>query len=452
MVRPRPILTRRKPRSGVHFITAYDSHTLSRSFRVRRPQVRHLHRVSAEPPGRCSMSDPNRSSTHEPADLKRSFGQLLSDERHVSGGTRTLTVVTVGYPLSALGPDAVGGAEQIASTIESAVVGAGHRSVVIAPGDSVCRGTLVPLPVPSAPFDHQAICDAHRACREAIAMTLAREQVDILHMHGTDFALYLPAGHRAIATLHRWPDCYPDSLLRDPGNLLTLQCVSEAQRRACPMPARTVVIPNGVDTSRWMPTGATRSGAVFIGRICHEKGVHLAIEAAERAGIPLTIAGIVFPYATHMDYFNRSVVPRLNRRVSFVGGVAGHEKRDLLASAACVIVPSTVPETSSLVVMEALSSGTPIVALSSPAFQELIEHGRTGFLVRDVAEMAEALTRVGEISPDVCRSLAVSRFSAARMTRQYLALYEAVFDANRPTRSAARSFNEWTTSVSASGL
>ena len=59
-----------------------------------------------------------------------------------------LTIVTVAYPLAPLGPDAVGGAEQVASSVERALVAAGHRSIVIARGDSTCAGTLVPLPVP----------------------------------------------------------------------------------------------------------------------------------------------------------------------------------------------------------------------------------------------------------------------------------------------------------------
>ena len=335
-----------------------------------------------------------------------------------------LTVVTVAYPLAPLGPDAVGGAEQVASSVERALVAAGHRSIVIARADSTCAGRLVSLPVPARPFDHATICAAHEACRRAIAGVLARERVDVVHMHGTDFHYYAPEGGHTIATLHRWPDWYPPAILNSSGQRLTLQCVSEAQRRACPEPERMVVIPNGTNTDKWRPRRYKGDYALMLGRICPEKGVHDGIEAATAAGISLRIAGRVFPYPLHCEYFDTQVRPRLNRRVRFVGSVTGLRKGDLLARARCVLFPSAVPETSSLVAMEALASGTPVVAFRSPALAELIEDGRTGFLVDDLNGMADALRQVRSLSPAACRAAALARCRESQMTRGYLKLFE----------------------------
>lgn len=140
----------------------------------------------------------------------------------------------------------------------------------------------------------------------------------------------------------------------------------------------------------------------------------------------MTIAGRLFPYATHLAYFDHEVVPKLSRTIRFVGPVAASEKQELLASVRCLLLPSTVAETSSLVAMEALASGTPVVAFRSPALEELIDHGRTGLLVSDVAEMARALERVDSLDPAECRRAAVERCRMDAMTGAYLRAYESI--------------------------
>jgi glycosyltransferase involved in cell wall biosynthesis len=138
----------------------------------------------------------------------------------------------------------------------------------------------------------------------------------------------------------------------------------------------------------------------------------------------MLVAGEVFPYEAHQRYFAAEVQPRLDSRRRFLGAVGGGRKRRLLAGARCLLVPSLAPETSSLVAREALALGTPVVAFPAGALADIVEDGRTGFLVRDVAAMATAIRRTDEIAPEDCRASARRRFSLARMTRDYLALYE----------------------------
>lgn len=107
----------------------------------------------------------------------------------------------------------------------------------------------------------------------------------------------------------------------------------------------------------------------------------------------------------------------------FIGPVAGKAKRQLLAEARCLLVPSTVPETSSLVAMEALASGTPVMAFRSGALPEIVEHGVTGWIVDDVAGLAEVIGRAREIDPAICRRAACERFPVERTTAAYLDLY-----------------------------
>jgi glycosyltransferase involved in cell wall biosynthesis len=166
--------------------------------------------------------------------------------------------------------------------------------------------------------------------------------------------------------------------------------------------------------------------ALVLGRICPEKGVHIAISAAVRAGVPLVIAGKVFPYPAHLEYFEHAVRPRLDSMHRYIGPIGGKKKHRILAAARCLIVASLVPETSSLAAMEALAAGTPVVAFTRGALPEIIDHGKTGFLVSDEDEMVAAIEAADRLSPQACRAAARERFDVRRMIDGYFAAYNRI--------------------------
>jgi glycosyltransferase involved in cell wall biosynthesis len=142
--------------------------------------------------------------------------------------------------------------------------------------------------------------------------------------------------------------------------------------------------------------------------------------------VDLIIAGSVFGYPEHLDYFDSMIRPRLNTHIRFVGLVGGERKANLMAGARCLLVSSLAPETSSLVAMEALASGTPVVAFPNGALNEIVVPQQTGFLVNNAEEMADAIGEVDSLSPSACRREAEERFSSAQMFAQYLDLYRSV--------------------------
>ncbi len=336
--------------------------------------------------------------------------------------TRRLTVASVAYPLAPVGPDSVGGAEQMLHLLDRALVAAGHRSIVIARADSVVAGELVPIPHRPGPIGDTTRHAAHAATREA----LRHMRADIIHMHGIDFTDYLPPpGPPVLATLHLPPAWYMPEALAPTRPNTWVHCVSASQHAACPPSANLLSpIANGVPVAALQQSGhARRPFALTLGRICPEKGQHLALDAAHRAGIPLLIAGETYPYPAHESYLRHEILPRLDRARRLIGPIGFARKCRLLAAARCLLIPSLAPETSSLVAMEAIACGTPVIAFRAGALPEIVAHERTGFIVDDAGEMAAMIARVGEMDSEYCRAVARDRFPLERCTEAYINRY-----------------------------
>lgn len=344
-----------------------------------------------------------------------------------------LTVLSVAYPFARVAPDTAGGAEQVLRLLDQKLCEAGHRSLVVAPAGSILSGRLFsPDPV-SGSIDAEARETGWRRQLQAISAVLENVPVTVLHMHGLDYACYLPPpGVPVLVTLHLPLSCYAREALHPSRPDTWLHCVSAAQHAAAPRHARMLApIENGVDLAAFAGRHARRGFALMLARICPEKGVHLALDAARAAGVPLLIAGEVFPYAEHRRYFDDEVRPRLDRLRRWIGPVGPARKRRLLAAARCVLIPSLAEETSSLVAREAAAAGTPVIAFARGALAETVAHGRTGFLVEDAAGMAAAIGRAGEIEPEACRAMARARFSAEVMVAAYFRLYAKLGGAAR---------------------
>jgi glycosyltransferase involved in cell wall biosynthesis len=236
-----------------------------------------------------------------------------------------------------------------------------------------------------------------------------------------------------LATLHLPVDLYPASALNGG---VQLNCVSQSQANSLPSGSRCAVVENGIDIEQYTLGSGKRGYLLWLGRICPEKGVHIALRVAHRLALPMVVAGPVHPFRDHQEYFAKKVRPLLDDKRRYIGPVDIQEKPQLLSKAVCLLLPSLIAETSSLVAMEAITSGTPVVAYRSGALPEVVEHGVTGFIVDSEEEMARGVESAAALSSEVCRSRALERFDCRHMVAAYLELYGRVIDGFTSTRHA----------------
>jgi len=247
---------------------------------------------------------------------------------------------------------------------------------------------------------------------------------DLVHDHsGLAWQQASGDGLPWLVTLHLPRSFYSTDMFG--GRNVFFNCVSQAQAADfLGVAAMLSAVENGIDAARFPLCQEKGDYLLWLGRVCQEKAPHLAIEAAALARMPLVLAGSVYPFSYHQDYFDRELAPRLlGEAVELFHAPSRQEKIDLLARARALFITSTAAETSSLVAMEAMACGTPAIALRKGALAEIIADGETGYVVESVEQMAKAAKSLPDIDPVACRKRVAERFSLKRTADQYEKLY-----------------------------
>jgi glycosyltransferase involved in cell wall biosynthesis len=354
------------------------------------------------------------------------------------GRLDNMRILYVAYPLLTVSDASAGGAEQVLWTLEREISRRRAKTTVAASSGSRVAGELFATGDPCSRLDDFERRNSQH--QERIIEFVTREFVtrrsrrgqpfDLVHdMSGSFWTRAAEVDVPVLATLHLPRQFYPARSFENvPGNV-TFNFVSAAQARNFGDlgPAPHAVISNGIALDHFAPNldREERAGLVWLGRICEEKGTHLALEIARHASMPLTIAGQTYPFSYHQRYFNNEVAPRLSATpdARFIGPVSLHGKISLLRGAKALLVTSQVAETSSLVAMEAAASGTPVIAFRRGALEEVVQDGVTGFLVDRVEDAVQVLRYVDEIKPAACAERAGEHFNSEAMAAKYLRLY-----------------------------
>jgi glycosyltransferase involved in cell wall biosynthesis len=349
-----------------------------------------------------------------------------------------LSILLVSYPLLAISDESAGGAEQMLLTLGRELVARGTSTTVAASNGSRVNGRLLPTGDPVRSRDAFEQREREHCRRILDYLGEHPDEFHLIHDHSGSFFRHADqCPVPVLATLHLPPGFYRGEWLRRSSQNLAFNCVSQSQARPfADLPKLVGVVQNGIAVERFGFSQEKQKYLLWVGRICEEKAPHLAIAAAKEAGLPLVLAGQLYPFTYHQQYFERKIRPLLSAEVRLVDSPLFEQKVALLRNGKAILLTSTAEETSSLVAMEAMACGTPLIAMRRGAFPEIVAHGETGFVVDNVREMASAAGKVSEISPTLCRSRVQQLFSADRMTCDYEALYRRLILEHR-RRAAA---------------
>ena len=362
-----------------------------------------------------------------------------------------IRILYVAYPLLPVSNESAGGAEQILWTLEREMARNGVLTTVAASAGSRVSGELLSTGEPcTQPDDYERRRVEHED--RVVDFVRRRERdgkaLDLVHdQSGSFWRRAAEIDAPVLATLHLPRSFYPAASFDEVPENVRFNCVSASQARSfADLGALIGVTPNGIAVDSFTGDDDTdverrvgdRKGLLWLGRICEEKAPHLALEIAACAGLPITIAGQVYPFSYHQQYFEREIAPRLREipNAEFVPAPAVELKRRLLREVKALLITSQAEETSSLVAMEAAAAGTPVVALRRGALPEVVKDGVTGFLTQDAAQAVLALQKVSSIDPKACVHYAQENFSAGKMAERYSALYEQLTLTERVLRFA----------------
>jgi glycosyltransferase involved in cell wall biosynthesis len=194
-------------------------------------------------------------------------------------------------------------------------------------------------------------------------------------------------------------------------------------------------IHHGIDMEEFPVHAAPGDYLLFFGRIHPDKGTVEAIEVAERAGLPLRIAGII----QDAEYFDRLVEPRLDGdRIRYLGPVGREQRAELLGGARALLHLINFDEPFGFSVVEAMACGTPVIARPRGSMPEIIDHGENGYLVGSLDEAVAAVDHSQQLDRIAVRASVEAGFSAERMVDEYLAAYHRVANLHQRKRAERR--------------
>lgn len=333
----------------------------------------------------------------------------------------------------AVPPHRYGGTERVVSYLTEELVRRGHDVTLFASGDSRTSARLVPT------TEHalRERFTLHEMKELGIPLHLAMvgqvlqraDEFDVIHSHIDYFPFPFEPFVRTpiVTTLHGRLDLLYLPPFFQAFPKAAVVSISHHQRGplAPYRPHWVGTVYNGIPVHEFPFSERPGDYLLFVGRIAPEKQVEWAIEIAKRTGIKLLIAAKVDPY--DQEYFDRDVKHLLDHPlVEFLGEVDEQEKRRLMAGAYGLCFPIDWPEPFGMVQIEALASGTPVLAMNRGSVPEVLRHGVSGLVGNSLDELVALAPRLGELDRRACRREAERRFSSRALAVGYEQVYKRV--------------------------
>lgn len=325
-------------------------------------------------------------------------------------------------------PPNYGGIELVVSRLTDELVRRGHEVTLFASGDSQTLAKLEAV-YPRALRLETSVQEY--AAYEALELSKVYQQAaefDIIHAHVGISALPLASlvSTVTVHTLH-------GNFTQDNRNVFSHHqkqayiSISNAQRQINLNYVGTVY--NGIEPEDYpfIAQPQTPGYLAFLGRFSPEKGPHHAIAIAKQSGWRLKMAGKVD--VVDSTFFDQEIAPHIDgQQIEYLGEINHAEKAELLGNAAITLFPITWQEPFGLVMIESMATGTPVIAMNLGSVQEVIDHGKTGFVCQSHEEMAAMIPAALELNRRTCREYVKNKFSVNQMVNDYEAVYQKILD------------------------
>ena len=326
-------------------------------------------------------------------------------------------------------PRAYGAWETVASNITEGLVKLGFKNVTLfATKDSVTNANLVGWIEKGYEEDKSQIPPVSTVYHIQKVMELA-DQFDLIHNNFD----YIPLAFARLiktpmlTTIHGFSEEDIKRVYRDHKDSYFVS-ISDSDRDA-ELPYLATVY-NGIDLSNLTYREKAGGNLIFFGRIHPDKGLHLAIEVAQKTKIPMLVAGIV----QDQNYFDQCARHFDDKLIKYIGPVNPPQRNELLAKALCVLHLNTIPERFGLVMAESNAAGVPVIASDLGSCREVIADGKTGYLVNSVEQAVAAIGKLNNIKRADCRKRVEENFTIECMARGYEKVYKKIFELEQNKR------------------
>ena len=204
--------------------------------------------------------------------------------------------------------------------------------------------------------------------------------------------------------------------------------ISKSQQKAFPNLNFVGNVYHGIDVNRFKLNEKPKNYFAYLGRIIKPKGVHLAIQACLESGNRLKIAGKHYSGHGGDKYWEKKIKPFIdNKQIEYVGYLkSDKEKSDFLGGAKALLMPVQWEEPFGMVMLESMTTGTPVIGFNKGSIPEVVKDGETGFVVRDVKKMKEKFKEVDKLDRVKIREKVEKEFSLEKMIRGHEQIYKKV--------------------------
>jgi len=321
-------------------------------------------------------------------------------------------------------PKKYGPWEYIVSLLTEGLVKRGIDVTLFATADSHTKAKLHAVAPRPYEEDKDMLVKVYECLHISEVFERAKE-FDIIHNHFD----YLPLTYSAlvdtpvVTTIHGISSRKILPVYKKYNNRTFYVSISDAYR--CRDLDYIATVRHGIDIESFHFNEKPQDYLLFLSRLHRDKGVREAIEVAKKTGRKLRIAGFIADQA----YFENEVQPYTdNNQIIYEGHVDPEYKKELLSNAYALLHMINYDEAFGIGVVEAMASGTPVIAMNRGSMPELIRNGETGFLVSNIDEAAEAVQNIDSISRKACREHAEKHCSVDRMVDEYIKVYETILE------------------------